>query len=34
MLKTGEAKVQEMTNSYTTNVEEILSTKEADIMKV
>jgi ribosome recycling factor len=34
MLKTGEAKVQEMTNSYTTNVEEILSNKEADIMKV
>ena len=34
MLKTGEAKVQEMTNAYTANVEEILSAKEADIMKV
>ena len=34
MLKTGEAKVQEMTNSYTTDVEDILSAKEADIMKV
>jgi ribosome recycling factor len=34
MFKTGEAKVQDMTNSYTKNVEDILSAKEADIMTI
>ena len=34
MQKTGETKVQDLTNSYTAKVEEILSAKEADIMTI
>ena len=34
MLKTGEAKVQELTNSYTKKIDDILSAKEVDIMTV
>jgi ribosome recycling factor len=34
MLKTGEAKVQDLTNSFTQKVEDTLAAKEADIMTI
>ncbi|MGY8916815.1 MAG: ribosome recycling factor [Flavobacteriales bacterium] len=34
MHKTGEAQVQEMTNSYTKKVEEVLDAKEKDVMTI
>ncbi|PCJ81628.1 MAG: ribosome recycling factor [Bacteroidetes bacterium] len=34
MLKTGEAKVQELTNAYTQKVEDTLAAKEVDIMTI
>lgn len=34
MQKTGETKIQDLTNSYTAKVEEVLSAKEADIMTI
>ena len=33
-LKQGEQKVQDLTNVYTAKVEEVLTSKEADIMTI
>ena len=34
MHKTGEAKVQDLTNAYTKKIEEVLDAKESDIMTI